>query len=62
MVEAWLLVASPASKVRFRGEAEVGREARPADSVENDPHRTLTVSVEMVGCERLAWSPSVERR
>jgi hypothetical protein len=30
------LVASP-SKVCFRGEAEVGREAKPTYSVENDP-------------------------
>ena len=27
-------------KVRFWAEAEVGRQLRPADSVENDPERT----------------------
>jgi hypothetical protein len=30
---------NPASKVRFQGAAEVTREAKPADSVENDPKR-----------------------
>jgi hypothetical protein len=31
----------PASKVRFQGEAEVGLQAKPAGSVENDPSATL---------------------
>jgi hypothetical protein len=31
------LDASPASKVRLRGEADVGQVEKPADSVENDP-------------------------
>jgi hypothetical protein len=28
-------------QVRYRGEAEVGRQAKPAESVENDPKPTL---------------------
>jgi hypothetical protein len=35
--------AAQPQKVRFWGEAEVGRQLRPADSVENDPSATLAV-------------------
>jgi predicted ATPase len=35
--EAKALLGTASSKVRFRGEAEMGREANPANSVENDP-------------------------
>jgi hypothetical protein len=37
------LAASAASKLRFRGEAEVGREAKLDDSVENDTTPTCRV-------------------
>ena len=46
----WLISIRPhaacrqaASKVCFRGKTEVGREAKPADSVEDDPKRSLPV-------------------
>jgi hypothetical protein len=34
--------------VRFRGEAEVGRQAKPAESVENDPGCVKTLLPEVI--------------